>query len=109
MPTVRFTVASVPIEKTLAGSVARGWRSLFAFGKRAVGHVNATADGRVVAHPVQKAPTPGGIAFVLGMLIIALITVRHLAIRIETKRILRAHREGVAGPSSSQVYKSHQE
>jgi len=112
MPTARFTVVSAPIEQTLAVSAARGWRSLFAFGKQAVDHVNATADGRVVAHTVRKALEPGSVAFLLAMATVALIIIRHLAIRIETKRILRAHREGEAGPSdpsSSGVEKTHQE
>ena len=101
MPTPRFTVVSPPIEQQLASSAALGWRRAFAFGKEHAARVNVTTVTSTVL------PEPGSIAFVLALLATALIIVRHLVIRVETKRILKEHQFGAvekAGPSGTKTH-----
>ncbi len=98
MPTPRFTVVSPPLEQQIATSAAKGWNTMF----HSVRSANISADGRVAASAVQQTLRPGGAAFVLVCLIVCLIGVRSLIIRIETRRILKAHAIGTEGPRAGE-------
>ena len=73
--------------------------------KREVNQTLSRDDlGNKTADALSHVARPGGLPFVLFMLLIAVLAVRELALRIETKRILKVHRmhsEGDSQPSTS--------
>ena len=90
MPASRFTVIPAPIETQIARSASRGWTALLQFGDARRVPPNATTVQRTLEHSVETR----GVAFVLLCIILALVAVRQLIIRAETRRILKAHIDG---------------
>ena len=96
MPTARFVVVPAPLEERVAASLASRVQSAVAgaLRLRARGQRDAAArrperegDGETLGHVLR----PGGLPFVLLMLLVAVLAVRELLLRIETRRILKAH------------------
>ena len=101
MPTARFVVVSAPLEERVAASLAsrvqerRGWlrsgcarevnadasarRPWRSHGKEALEHVSGRAGCRLCCF----------------MLLVAVLAVRELLLRVETKRILKVHKLNV--------------
>lgn len=98
MPTQRFVVVPAPLEERVAASVATRVQGAVAEALRIKKEVNATIHrddfGNRTADALQHVTRPGGLPFVLFMLLIAVLAVRELLMRIETKRILREHNCG---------------
>lgn len=95
MPTARFVVVSAPLEERVAASLASRVQSAVAGALRLRSEVNATLQRDDLNEKASEALShvlrPGGLPFVLLMLLVAVLAVRELLLRIETKRILRAH------------------
>jgi len=95
MPTARFVVVSAPLEERVAASLASRVQSAVASALRLRSEVNATLQRDDLNEKASEALgvvlRPGGLPFVLLMLLVAVLAVRELLLRIETKRILKAH------------------
>jgi len=110
MPTSRFVVVSAPLEERVASSVATRVQGAVAEALRLKREVNATLQREDLNDRATEALShvarPGGLPFVILMLLIAVIALRVLLFRIETKRILKAHRahagEGAQAPTEHQ-------
>jgi hypothetical protein len=95
MPTARFVVVSAPLEERVASSLASRVQSAVAGALRFRSEVNATLQRDDLNEKATEALShvlrPGGLPFVLLMLLVAVLAVRELLLRMETKRILKAH------------------
>ena len=98
MPTQRFVVVPAPLEERVAASVATRMQGAVTEALRIKKEVNATIHrddfGNRTVDALQHVIRPGGLPFVLFMLLIAVLAMRELLLRIETKRILREHNGG---------------
>ena len=96
MPTSRFVVVSAPLEERVAASVATRVQGAVAGALRLRREVNATLQREDLNDKASEAfnhvMRPGGLPFVLFLLLVAVLAMRTLLFRIETKRILKAHR-----------------
>ena len=107
MPTPRFVVVSGPFEERVAASLSTHVHDAMSLALRVKREVNETLSrddlGNNTADALSHVSRPGGLPFVLFMLLIAVLAVRELALRIETKRILKVHRmhsaEGAQPPT----------
>ena len=110
MPTSRFVVVSAPLEERVAASLATRVQGAVAGALRLRREVNATLQREDLNEKASEAlahvARPGGLPFVLLMLLVAVLAVRALLFRIETKRILRAHR--THGDAGAQTPTEHQ-
>ena len=102
MPTQRFVVIPAPLEERVAASVATRVQGAMTEALRLKQEVNATIHrddfGNRAVDALQHVARPGGLPFVLFMLLIAVVCVRELLLRMETKRILKAHQELSGSP-----------
>ena len=97
MPTARFVVTAAPIEAQLTTSLSAQLRDTVALALRLKRRVNDTLHdeelsekaGNVLLDVVQ----PGGLPFMLFVLLITVLVVRELLLRREARRILKAHRD----------------
>ena len=100
MPTPRFVVVSGPLEERVAASLAARVRDGLALALRLKREVNETLSrddlGDRTTEALQHVSRPGGIPFILFMLLVAVLATRELLLRIETKRILRDHKLNVS-------------
>jgi hypothetical protein len=100
MPTARFVVVSAPFEERVAASLASRVQSAVAGALRLRREVNETLSrddlGNRTTEALQHVSRPGGIPFILFMLLVAVLATRELLLRIETKRILRDHKLNVS-------------
>ena len=112
MPTSRFVVVSAPLEERVAASVAMRVQGAVAGALRLKREVNATLQRDDLNEKANEALNhvlrPGGLPFVILMLLIAVIALRVLLFRIETKRILRAHLMQDEVSASAQAPTEHQ-
>lgn len=96
MPAQRFVVVSAPLEERVASSFASRAQGAVAGALRLGHQVNATLQREDLNDRATEAlnhvTRPGGLPFVLFMLLVAVVAVRTLLFRMETKRILKAHR-----------------
>ena len=102
MPTSRFVVVPAPLEAQLTTSLSAQLREALSLALRLKRQVNATLHdeelGDKASSAVFELLAPGGLPFILLMLLVAVLAVRELLLRMETKRILKVHRDhsGVA-------------
>jgi hypothetical protein len=110
MPTSRFVVVSAPLEERVAASVTTRVQGAVAGALRFRSDVNATLQREDLNDRATEALShvtrPGGLPFVIFMLLIAVVALRALLFRIETRRILKAHRTHADG--SAQAPTEHQ-
>ena len=96
MPTARFVVVSAPLEERVAASLATRVQSAVAGALRLRNEVNATLQREDLNDRASEAfgqvARPGGLPFILFMLLVAVLAMRALLLRIETKRILKVHK-----------------
>ena len=99
MPTARFVVVPGPLEERVAASLVARVRDGLALALRLRREVNETLSrddlGDRTTEALQRVSRPGGIPFILFMLLVAVLATRELLLRIETKRILRDHKLNV--------------
>ena len=111
MPTSRFVVVPAPLEEQLSTSLAAQARDALALALRLKRRVNDTlrddALGEKASGALEEMARPGGVPFVLFMLLVAVLCVRELLLRIETKRILKVHREHSDAPVMPPVPHDH--
>lgn len=112
MPTPRFVVVSAPLEERVATSLAARVQGAVAGALRIKREVNDTIHrddfSNKTADAFSHVTRPGGLPFVLLMLLIAVLALRELALRIETRRILRVHKAHSEASASAQAPTDHQ-
>ena len=95
MPTARFVVVSAPLEERVAASLASQLHDVVAQALRLKREVNVTLHRDDLHDKTAEALTHvtevGGAPFILFMLLVAVLALRELLLRIETKRIMRVH------------------
>jgi hypothetical protein len=95
MPAQRFVVVSASLEERVASSLTTRVQGAVAGALRLKSEVNATLQrddlNDRATEALNHVMRPGGLPFVILMLLIAVIAMRMLLFRIETKRILKAH------------------
>ena len=99
MPTSRFVVVSAPLEERVAASLAARTQEALLVALRLRTRVDETLHredlGDRTKEAIQHVSRPGGLPFILFMLLVAVLAARELLLRIETKRILRVHKLNV--------------
>ena len=112
MPTARFVVVSAPLEERVAATVATRVQGAVAGALRLKREVNATLQrddlNEKASEALNHVLRPGGLPFVILMLLIAVIALRVLLFRIETKRILKAHLMQDEASAGEQAPTEHQ-
>ena len=102
MPTSRFVVVPAPLEAQLTTSLSAQLREAFTLALRLKRQVNATLNdeelGEKASSAVFELLAPGGLPFILLMLLVAVLAIRELLLRVETKRILKVHQDHLAVP-----------
>ena len=97
MPTARFVVVPAPLEEQISHTLGEQLREAALMALRLRRSVNDTlhddALGEKATGALENMVRPGGVPFVLFLLLVAVLCVRELMLRIETKRILKVHRE----------------
>lgn len=95
MPTSRFVVVSAPLEERVTASLAARAQHAVLLALRLKREVNATLQREDLNEKASEALSvvlrPGGLPFIVLMLLVAALAVRELLLRIETRRILKAH------------------
>ena len=95
MPTSRFVVVSAPLEERVKASLVSRAQQAVLVALRLRSEVNETLHredvGERAADVVSAVTRPGGLPFIVFMLLVAVLAARELLLRIETRRILRAH------------------
>ena len=95
MPTSRFVVVSAPLEERVTASLAARAQHAVLLALRLKREVNATLQREDLNEKASEALSvvlrPGGLPFIVLMLLVAVMAVRELLLRIETRRILKAH------------------
>jgi hypothetical protein len=96
MPTARFVVVSAPLEERVAASLASRAQETLLAALRIRTQVDETLQredlGDRTKEAIQHVSRPGGLPFILFMLLVAVLATRELLLRMETKRILKAHK-----------------
>lgn len=99
MPTARFVVVSAPLEERVAASLASRAQQALLVALRIRTHVDETLHredlGDRTTEAIQHVSRPGGLPFILFMLLVAVLATRELLLRMETKRILKVHKLNV--------------
>ena len=102
MPSSRFVVVPAPLEEQLSTSLAAQVRDALALALRLKRSVNDTlhddALGQKANDVLSDVTQPGGLPFVLFLLLVAVLALRELLLHLETNRILKVHREMFASP-----------
>ena len=105
------TVAQSLLEERVAASVATRVQGAMTEALRLKQEVNATIHrddfGNRAVDALQHVARPGGLPFVLFMLLVAVLAVRELLLRIETKRILREHNCGAEARAAAPKDREH--
>ncbi len=100
MPAARFVVVSAPLEERVAASLAARTQEALLVALRLRTRVDETLHredlGDRTKEAIQHVSRPGGLPFILFMLLVAVLATRELLLRIETKRILKAHKLNVS-------------
>ena len=100
MPTSRFVVVSAPLEERVAASLAARAQEALLVALRLRTRVDETLHredlGDRTKEAIQHVSRPGGLPFILFMLLVAVLATRELLLRMETKRILRVHKLNVS-------------
>ncbi len=113
MPTQRFVVVSAPLEERVAASVATRVQGAVASALRFKREVNATLQREDLNERTSEALShvarPGGLPFVLFMLLVAVIALRVLLFRIETRRILKAHQTPPEAEAQAPTVHQHED
>ena len=106
MPTPRFVVVSAPLEERVAASLSTRVQEAVAAALRLKREVNATLQrddlNDKASEALIGALRPGGLPYVLLMLLIAVLLARELLLRITTNKILKAH-QSYTGTSTQAV------
>ena len=95
MPAARFVVVSAPFEERMKASLVSRAQQALLVALRLRSEVNETLHredvGERAAEALGAVAEPGGLPYILFLLLVAVLSARALLLRIETRRILRQH------------------
>tara|TARA_B100000795_G_scaffold227586_1_gene183993 strand:- start:1346 stop:1687 length:342 start_codon:yes stop_codon:yes gene_type:complete len=95
MAVSRFVVVSAPLEDRVTASIGTQIRETVALALRFRTSVNDTIHrddlGNKTTKVLGSVSEPGGVPFIAFCLLIAVLAIRELLLRIETRRILKIH------------------
>ena len=95
MPTPRFVVVSAPLEERVTASLVFRAQQGILLALRLRSDVNDTLQredvGERASTVLGEVIRPGGLPFIVFLLLMAVLAVRELLLRMETRRILKAH------------------
>ena len=96
MPTARFVVVSAPLEERVKASLVSRAQQAVLVALRIRDEVNETLGredaGERAAECLGAVAEPGGLPFILFVLLVAVLVARELLLRMETRRILQRHK-----------------
>jgi len=96
MPTPRFVVVSAPLEDRVTASLASKARQAVLLALRLKSEMNDTLHredmGDKATEALEAVSKPGSLPFIFFMLLVAVLAIRELLLRIETRRILHVHK-----------------
>lgn len=111
MPTSRFVVVSAPLEERVTASLAARAQHAVLLALRLKREVNDTLHREDVGDRAGEALGvvlgPGGLPFTVLVLLVAVLVVRELLLRIETRRLLRRHRVHSSAPVLAPTERQH--
>lgn len=104
MPTSRFVVVAAPLEEQISQTLVEQLREAASMALRLRSSVNDTLHddelGQKASTAFEVVTRPGGLPFILFMLLVAVMCIRELLLRIETRRILKVHQELTGSPDA---------
>ena len=102
MPSARFVVVPAPLEEQLTLTIGERLREALGLALRLKRSVNDTlhddALGQKANDVLADVTRPGGLPFVLFLMLVAVLALREILLYRETNRILKMHRELFASP-----------
>jgi hypothetical protein len=113
MPTSRFVVVSAPLEERVTASIASRAQQALLIALRIKGEVNDSLHredvGERASEALEAVVKPGGVPFVVFMLLVAVLATRELLLRIETRRILQRHKVYSSVPVLAPTERQHED
>ena len=113
MPTARFVVVSAPFEERVKASLASRAQQAVLVALRLRSEVNETLHredvGERAAEALEAVAEPGGLPYILFLLLVAVLAARELLLRMETRRILRQHKVQSNTPVMAPTEHQHEE
>ena len=113
MPTARFVVVSAPLEERVKASLVSRAQQALLVALRLRSEVNETLHredvGERAAEALGAVAEPGGLPYILFLLLVAVLAARELLLRMETRRILRRHKVHANAPVLAPAEHQHEE
>ena len=113
MPTARFVVVPAPLEDRVAASLASRVQQAVLVALRIKREVNETLQrenvGERAAEALEAVAEPGGLPYITFLLLVAVLAVRALLLRMETRRILRRHKVHSHAPVLAPTEHQHED
>tara|TARA_B110000211_G_scaffold60766_1_gene68573 strand:+ start:630 stop:971 length:342 start_codon:yes stop_codon:yes gene_type:complete len=113
MPTSRFVVVSAPLEERVTASIASRAQQALLIALRIKSEVNDSLHredvGERAGEALEAVVKPGGVPFVVFMLLVAVLATRELLLRIETRRILQRHNVYSSVPVLAPTDRQHED
>jgi len=113
MPTSRFVVVSAPLEDRVTASIASRAQQALLIALRIKREVNDSLHredvGERAGEALEAVVEPGGLPFIVFMLLVAVLAIRELLLRIETQRILQRHKVYLSAPVLAPTERQHED
>ena len=113
MPTSRFVIVSAPLEERVTASIASRAQQALLIALRIKSEVNDSLHredvGERAGEALEAVVKPGGVPFVVFMLLVAVLATRELLLRIETRRILQRHKVYSSVPVLEPTERQHED
>ena len=113
MPTTRFVVVSAPLEERVTASLVSRMQQAVLVALRIKREVNDTLHredvGERAAEALEAVAEPGGLPYILFLLLVSVLALRALLLRMETRRILRRHKVHANAPVLAPIEHQHED
>jgi hypothetical protein len=113
MPTTRFVVVSAPLEERVSASLGSRAQDALLLALRIRREVDDTlareGAGERAAEALGAVAEPGGLPCITFLLLVAVLAVRALLLRMETRRILRRHKVHSHAPVLAPTEHQHED
>ena len=113
MPTSRFVVVSAPLEARVSASLASRAQEALLLAlriRREVDDTLAREDaGERAVEALGAVAEPGGLPFIVFVLLVTVIVAREVLLRLEVRRILRRHKVYANAPVLAPAEHQHED
>ena len=113
MPTARFVVVSAPLETRVKASLVSRAQQALLVALRIRDEVDETLlredAGERAAEALSAVAEPGGLPFIVFVLLVTVLVARELLLRMETRRILRRHKVYANAPVLAPTEHQHED